>query len=282
MKTIYYKLNFALLLLLVLNTSCNNELMDNSNATQNTEVKIKHEYNLLNYSPNVYHDYFKQADNYLGFSSLKPNALKSHNIVQHAKFSKKGLQKAIAINNITVEPVSKSKGISFNKSSDIYGKTISFRVNTPNSNLSAVADGSEVEMYVPELIEITNPSVTNLEERYPLCDANNFVLEWNSDTNNKEGLVVIAEYFGGNAIPENSQDIRILNTDFIEIDDGHTSLSADLFKDIPNLSIVHIVLLRGNVAIEEIEGELYKFFAESHMRLPIILVKDVTTIVKLD
>ncbi|MEZ4795693.1 MAG: hypothetical protein R2785_00870 [Flavobacteriaceae bacterium] len=45
---------------------------------------------------------------------------------------------------------------------------------------------------------------------------------------------------------------------------------------------MHIVLLRGNVVIEEIEGELYKFYAESHMRLPITLVKDINTVKKID
>jgi len=46
------------------------------------------------------------------------------------------------------------------------------------------------------------------------------------------------------------------------------------------MAIVHIILLRGNVALKDIEGESYKFFAESHMRLPIILIKDVSTIAK--
>jgi hypothetical protein len=46
----------------------------------------------------------------------------------------------------------------------------------------------------------------------------------------------------------------------------------------PNLAFVQIILLRGNIVIEEIEGELYKFIFESHHRLPIILVKDATQI----
>jgi hypothetical protein len=137
-------------------------------------------------------------------------------------------------------------------------------------------------MYVPELVEITNPQVSNIEERYPLCDFSNFLLEWNADTNNEEGLVVVAEYFGINAVAENSENIHILNSDFIETDDGQELLNQELFKDIPNLAVVHIVLLRGNVAIEEIEGELYKFYAESHMRLPITLVRDVNTVKKID
>ena len=91
---------------------------------------------------------------------------------------------------------------------------------------------------------------------------------------------VIAEYFGNNAIPQNSTNEHILNTDVIDVDDGHIVLNNDLFNDIPNLSIVHLVLLRGNVTIQEIEGELYKFFAESHVRLPVILVKDLNTIAK--
>ncbi|MCH7525328.1 MAG: hypothetical protein IIC74_10090 [Bacteroidetes bacterium] len=287
MKTKYIKFISAVVILFLVITSCNNELQDSNviESVQSKEAKkIESKYNLLDYTPNVYHNFFRNTDNSIGFSSLKPNSLKPHSIVKRTKFSENSKQMRFSINNETVNGLSMSKSLPLNKVNNIYGKTIRFRVNNRVDGFSINGEdtGTEIEMYVPELVEITNPAVTNLEERSPLCDSNNFVLEWNADPNNEEGLIVIAEYFGGNAIPEHSQDIRILNTDFIENDNGRTTLNTSLFQDIPNLSFVDIILLRGNVTIEEIEGELYKFFAESHVRLPIILVKDVNTIVKQD
>jgi len=281
MKTKYIIQNSTLALLFSVMTSCYNEETGIDTPMQEIPEKIISSYNLLDYSPNVYHDYFKQSENVIGFSSLKPNSLKPHSIVQRTNFSETSKQKQFSINSRELNLTSRSTTISSKESSDIYGKTIRFKVGS-GSTYSRNGDGTEVEMYVPELVEITNPAVTNMEERYPLCDSSDFVLEWNADTNNEEGLVVIAEYFGTNAVSENSEDHHVLNTDYIEVDNGRASLSTALFQDIPNLSIVHIVLLRGNVAIEKIEGELYKFFAESHVRLPVILVKDVNTIVKQD
>ncbi len=114
----------------------------------------------------------------------------------------------------------------------------------------------------------------------PACYYKDFLLEWNADPNNKEGLVIIAEYFGNNAIPTNDNNDHIFNTDIIKEDNGQAILNNDLFKNIPDLGIVHLILLRGNVKIEEIEGQLYKFFGESHVRMPIILVKNLNSIEK--
>lgn len=282
MKTKHLKFHIVLAMLFLISTSCNNESIDTNNEVQQEAIKIASNYNLLNYTPNVYHSYFKQTDNVIGFSSLKPNSLKQHSIVRHSKFSDTNKQLQLSINNETMKMQSESHKITALEAKDVYGKTIRFKINNTNSLSMSRDDGSEVEMYIPELVEITNPSVTTLDERSPLCYYSDFVLEWNADPNNEEGLVVIAEYFGGNAIPQNSQNTHILNTDYIELDNGHTVLSEELFEGMPNLSFVDIVLLRGNVTIEEIEGELYKFFAESHVRLPIILVRDETTIVKQD
>lgn len=66
--------------------------------------------------------------------------------------------------------------------------------------------------------------------------------------------------------------------DIIKNDNGKVVLNTSLFIDIPNLALVDLILLRGNVKIEEIDGETYKFYAETHQRLPIILVKDLSTV----
>ena len=281
MNNLYFKPYMVLVTIMMLNTSCKNEPLETrENEIMSEAITIGSNYNLLNYSPNVYHDYFKQTDNVLGFSSLKPNSLKQHSIVKHSRFSVSQKHIELAINNEMTSMKNESEIITAQEANNVYGKTVSFKINSSNG-LSASGDaGTEIEMYVPELVEITNPSVTNLNERSPLCDYRDFVLEWNADANNEEGLVVIAEYFGGNAIPDHTEEKHILNTDYIELDNGRTVLDEALFDGMPNLAFVDIILLRGNVTIEEIQGELYKFFAETHVRLPILLVRDDSTIVK--
>lgn len=284
MKTINCKLPLISLALVALIFSCNTNETESIEeiAIQETSIELKSSYNLLDITPNVYHDYFKQTDHSAGFSSLKANSLAEHSIVQRVNIEDEKKTLSFSINDKKVNSFFKANKMSKTSSQNIYGKTISFKINVGNNSTKNRNKSTEtgVEMYVPDLVEITNPRIDNEDDLFPICYYEDFVLEWNADSNNEEGLVVIAEYFGNNAIPENSTNEHILNTDVIDIDDGYAVLNNDLFKDIPNLSIVHLILLRGNVAIEEIEGELYKFYAESHVRLPIILVKDLTTVAK--
>jgi len=284
MKTINYKLTLVLLVIIPLIFSCNtNENQSIEQTTiQETSIKLKSSYSLLDITPNIYHDYFRQTDYSAGFSSLKANSLAEPSIVRRINISDKSNKiRNFLINNKSINSLTKAVKMSKVDGQNIYGKTISFKIGTNNKDkVGNSSTETEVEMYVPDLVEITNPKIDNDEELLPICYYEDFVLEWNADPNNEEGLVVIAEYFGNNAIPEDSTNEHILNTDVIDIDNGHAVLNNDLFKNIPNLSIVHLILLRGNVAIEEIEGELYKFYAESHVRLPIILAKDLTTVSK--
>jgi hypothetical protein len=279
MKTKFVQLNILLLILGL--CSCESKNDNIAEIAKISETAIESSYNLLDIKPNVYHDYFKESDNTMGYSSLKPNPLQETSLVQYSSLSPLAKQKSrIAINGLKINGNSTSKKIGSNESNDIFGKTITFSISTPNAKNSKATNTSEIVMYVPNIVSITNPAVTTEQEKYPLCDSKNFVLEWNADPLNKEGVVVIAEYFGFNAIPSDAQNTHVLNTDYIELDNGKATLDAALFNGIPNLAIVHIILLRGNVALKDIEGESYKFFAESHMRLPIILIKDVSTIAK--
>lgn len=282
MKKTNYRLHYIVLMIVGLLLSCNNEERLETTIIQEPSIDLKSSYNLLDITPNVYHDYFKQTEHSVGFSSLKASSLSEHSVVERINIKDEKKKARLSINNKDIDNFVMSRIISKSNSSDIYGKTVRFKIGK-KSNSEKNTDTSsetEVEMYVPELVEITNPKIESEDDLFPICYYEDFVLEWNADPDNEEGLVVIAEYFGNNAIPQNSTNEHILNTDVIDVDDGHIVLNNDLFRDIPNLSIVHLVLLRGNVTIQEIEGELYKFFAESHVRLPVILVKDLNTIAK--
>ncbi|WP_457618141.1 hypothetical protein [Lutibacter sp.] len=282
MKKTNYRSQYILFMIVGFLLSCNNDKDMEVTTIQEPSIELKSNYNLLDITPNVYHDYFKQTEHSIGYSSLKANSLSEHSVVEIINIKDEKQVVHLSINSKTIDNFAMSRTISKSSSSDIYGKTIHFKISKEANSMKSTNTSSEteVEMYVPELVKITNPKIESEDNLFPICYYEDFVLEWNADPNNKEGLVVIIEYFGNNAIPQNSTNEHILNTDIIDTDDGHIVLNNDLFKDIPNLSIIHLVLLRGNVTIQEIEGEFYKFFAESHVRLPIILVKDLTTLAK--
>ncbi|MGF1560045.1 MAG: hypothetical protein ACFCUL_13225 [Flavobacteriaceae bacterium] len=107
------------------------------------------------------------------------------------------------------------------------------------------------------------------------------MLEWNADSKNKEGLVVIAEYDGLTSVPSKAGSGRpVTNTINVKNDNGKVVLSNALWKDIPDTAFVNLSVLRGNVKIEQIDEEKYKFYALANAVMPIILIKDLKSFQK--
>ena len=182
---------------------------------------------------------------------------------------------SINLNNATSTGKSGTTLVAKVEANEIFGRTM--KVNFKNKSGKTFKDGSsskEIEMYIPQQLTITNPKVETEEDLMPFCYFEDFVLEWNADTENTEGLVVVAEYSGISAIPANDKRIHIVNTDVIKEDNGRAVLDNKIWEGIPNSGVVTLSLMRGNVKIEEIDEENYKFFAEAHVVLPIILIKD--------
>lgn len=275
LKNKYLNVIFSVILF----SACNKESSDvDYNTIVKEDIKLENEFNLINYKKTVYQNYFLQANNKVEISALKSNSISDYTVMQNINYNKEKVQ----ININSSEASNLHKKISKNDPliSEIYGKNVSFTVQLKNANGLENKSNVQIDMYVPNLVEITSPKIEKQEELFPICYFDNFIIEWNADSNNEEGLVVIAEYFGNNIVPSESTNTHILNTAYIEKDSGKTILDVELFKDIPDLSLVHIILLHGNVKVEEIQGEMYKFVAESHVRLPIILSKDLDNLKK--
>jgi hypothetical protein len=171
-----------------------------------------------------------------------------------------------------------SSAIGMVDANNIFGHVMKISIKSKKG--STFKDGSsskEVEMYVPKQLNILNPKIESEKDLMPYCYFKDFVLEWNADPNNKEGLVVVAEYTGTSAVPARDKNVHIMNTDIIKEDNGRAVLNNQLWKGIPDTGIVHLSLLRGNVKIEEIDEENYKFFAQAQVVLPLILIKDINT-----
>ncbi len=259
-------------------TSCTDdkEILDPEEPSQQeADQEMESSYSLLDHTPNVYYDFFAEADNIVGFSSLKPGPLQDFSIFQSSDIANSAEKGRFVINKKQLANKNGSSAIGKSGADAIFGQMV--RISIESKKGSTFKDGStskEVEMYVPEQLEISNPRVESEEELMPFCFSEDFVLEWNADPKNKEGLVVIAEYIGISAVPSKDKSIHIMNTDVIEEDNGRAVLDNEIWKGIPNSGVVHLTLLRGNVKIEEIDEENYKFFAEARAVLPMILIND--------
>ncbi|MDD3079971.1 MAG: hypothetical protein PHH37_12840 [Paludibacter sp.] len=169
----------------------------------------------------------------------------------------------------------------------LYGQNVSFTLsrNIPQNitglqkSNSTVSADTTVTMYIPELVEISSPKVETSKDLMPYCFYKNFVLKWNTDTKNENGLVVVVEW-SGMYVTGQKENKYVRNIDIITDDNGSTTLKNEIFNGISENAIAFITLLRGNIAIvddyyskQEIIDP-YSLIAETHAILPFILVRN--------
>ncbi len=289
MKKILNTFIYCLFGFMISSCSKNESLSSESNSAEGIEPDINFSSNSGN---SKYSYFFADTDNSIGFSSLKPDPLTEYSTVENVSSSEVDKQTKISLHNRVLIPSVNTEHVKLNSSisNNIYGHKVNFKIPISNQSTNqffssvngAKNTGSETqaefEMYVPELIEITSPKNKSSSDLFLPCYYDGFILEWNADEKNGNGLVVIAEYKGMNAIPSNDTDEYIMNIDIIENDNGSTILNTSLFEGIPDLSLVDITLMRGNIDVHEIQGKLHKFYGESHEKLPIVLMRNFDSI----
>ncbi|MDR3327904.1 MAG: hypothetical protein LBT04_07290 [Prevotellaceae bacterium] len=166
--------------------------------------------------------------------------------------------------------------------SNLFGQDVSFNFATFNGIPTAIAQesGNETTMYVPKIVHITNPNIEKSEDLLPYCYYKDFILGWNADSKNTNGLIVLVEWTGNDMFGKNYKQV-VRNADIIEHDDGKALLNNALFDDIPQGALVKLMLIRGNVTqIENYiekngETEMINLFAASQAILPFILVREI-------
>jgi len=141
--------------------------------------------------------------------------------------------------------------------------------------------GFTITMYVPELLQITSPNIESPEDLLPYCYYQNFVLGWNADPQNENGLVVVVEW-NGTDLYGNEYKEYVRNADIITNDNGSCVLNNALFDGIPHGALVQIQLIRGNIEVKGLiidnetgEEEEFVFVAASQVILPFILVREI-------
>lgn len=183
----------------------------------------------------------------------------------------------VELNQKNIESYIPTKGFE-DRSLDVFGKTVTYRMRT--SKVVQTRSGEEelvedFEMYIPERISILAPAATDAEDNNPpLCYYGDFVLRWNADEQNTNGVIVVAEWSGGMVLGNDINNTSVTRTAVVP-DTGEARLDPHLFDGIPDTAICHLAVVRG--AVEDVQGEeySYKLIGETHHLITFILIREI-------
>ena len=306
MKKIYF---ISIIICQILFWSCSNDKDVNQINNPTISSELKTTYNFLYKGETKYAKIIRFNTELIGYISEKHNSLANERLVVMD-----GIDKPISAENSDIQRVRQSvaselmlkingtdakeikaqrktsqvQKINANGSS-LFGNTVTFSLSRTLNSEDTDADGvqrapvsveEDITMYVPELVNITSPKIETAEELLPYCYYKNFVLKWNADLQNENGLLVAVEWTGNDMFGKNYGKY-IMTADIIPNDNGECVLNNELFKNIPQGAIANLILLRGNVEVLEDfineygEEEVYRIAAASEAVLPFIMVKEI-------
>ena len=162
--------------------------------------------------------------------------------------------------------------------SDYYGKNIIVAITKTVETKGEMAGNNtqEVGMYVPNEIVLLSPSLAQEEDLYPLCYYDGFQIRWNEDVKNTNGIIVVVDWFGETVLGKDVPNTRVRR--FCSFPDTGTAvLDTSLFDGIPDTAVCHMTLLRGNIAMVDLDEETCKVMMESHEYFTFVLIREVTS-----
>jgi hypothetical protein len=283
------------ILIAVISTSCTNlkDVEQNSPQEDSSEfifIKPETSYSrsilkdtILAYDLGKYAEYGYPTDYIAGITSSHLNPLNKKFVYGYASISSpcsitKGLPETIpfniSINEVTLSANNTTKSLPKQANlKDMFGSMVTYNLSDPQYTKSEESDGVSVDMYVPEIIEISYPEISSKEQLYPLCLYNRFKLKWNADNENENGVMIVVEWHGSMIFGEDYPNAYIRSTDMIP-DTGETYLNPDIFSGIPDTALCTLTVLRGNIENELVNGVSCKLVAESHQCIQFILIRN--------
>jgi len=157
---------------------------------------------------------------------------------------------------------------------EMFGGPVSFSFSEDNLQ-TKVAHGI-VNLYVPKIVRINFPEVVSEDNRYPLCYYKDFVVRWNEDSANKDGIIVFVKWSGIMVFGEDYSSSYIYHIIRVP-DSGSTVLDETMFEGIPDAAYCSLGLLRGVSENIEFNDETIKVLAESHDILDFVLVRNIVS-----
>jgi hypothetical protein len=268
---------------------CNkNTQVEDNNGTKNYQNTVKE--SVLYEGKSNYSKIFRTDAPIMGYSTIKQNSLAEEEfktVDDNVKSVSNGQQKVTSNTSMELRVNGKSlnelqKVMSGQSQrikavdNSLYGSNVNFtlsRRSLVKGSQKIVAKDTTISMYIPNLVEITSPRIARTEDLFPHCYYKDFMLKWNADPKNENGLVVIVEW-NGTVLNGTSSTNYVRNIDIIPNDNGETVLNNKLFDNIPENALTYITLLRGNISILDDQiSNRNRIVAESHAVLPFVLVR---------
>lgn len=130
-----------------------------------------------------------------------------------------------------------------------------------------------VNLYVPEEITLISPLIETSDDFYPLCYYDGFQLRWNEDVDNSNGIIVLIDWVGETVLGGDLPNTHVRR--FCTLPDTGTAiLDAALFDGIPDTAVCHMTLLRGNLAMIDVNDITCKVLFESHEFFTFVLIRE--------
>lgn len=230
----------------------------------------------LHGDPGVYSAIFEDADVRIGIASFR--------------YEQTGLGKTIAFYDPKEESLRESvfagkfklNGEDFfsiasksddNSLAEMFGEVV--RLDLSGLGLATKGpDIGNVDMYVPTPLQITFPQYDSDNHRAPLCYNQNFVVRWNADTQNENGVMAVVKWNGTVLFGEDYPSSDVIHFKHFP-DTGSAELDDAMFEGIPDTAYCSLFLLRGEVENINIDQLDYQFLAETHDALDFVLVRNV-------
>lgn len=153
---------------------------------------------------------------------------------------------------------------------DFMGKKLRFSSRKPGL-ISTLSSGIDYES--TSSIHITAPDATQAVLNTPLCDASNFVVCWNSDSTNTNGVAIGIRWTGLMIFGDDYPNTEVINIETFP-DTGSATLSSQMFVNIPDTAYCELIVLRGNEETISLDNNLVRVISESNDMLKIVIAKN--------
>lgn len=279
-------------LVLILATSCSLKEVE-----ENTNLKVENEYQTITtptYSSREtrvesatgnfgkYANLFAGHDATIAITSHRNNPMETETIMAYYDpvnvTGTKSIGNTVQPENIIIngkalfQPNTKSSGGNIR---EMFGNRVSFGLSGC-SPLSKSSNEEDVTLYAPEMIGIDFPEISE-ENHFPLCYYKNFVVRWNKDEKNENGVIILVKWNGTMVFGEDYSSSYICRSVCVP-DNGEAELNEDIFDGIPDTSLCRLYVFRGDVENMDIEEATYQVLAEVHDVINFVLIRNLESI----
>ena len=256
---------------------------------KNPEYSPHKEEGVLPGNYGTYLKYFEGTDYEIGISSKKDGALTGGRVIscisgeseiRSRRTKRNDIHLPALVSYIDGTEVSQQNiiGVGTKASAgglmNSFGKTVTFSFKQQNAGMITPQAIGSTDLYIPKEISILAPNAETEEDLNPLCYYKNFVIKWNEDCNNENGVLIIVEWYGGMVLGDDIEDTCVRRVATFP-DTGRAVLPESLFEGIPDTAYCNLTVLRGNVDNVSDGQYSYKVLGESHQLISFILIKNI-------